>query len=126
MKKPVTEFSNSKPWKVYIVSVLLQSYAWGLNKITGRETTHGFYYSESQNKLNRGLESVTQASLTSQRVERTFRGREYTEMRPVEHGWCNWKDSKLIGLGSIANPRIEIKNDNRGIKCFEPLFLTKY
>lgn len=106
MKNPVTKHSNSKQWKIYIVSILLQVWAWILSKLTGREITHGFYYSDSQKEIIKLNDDFTMFSeMPEPKYTNTFNGKEYTEMRGLEHGWCNWKESRLIGLGSIVDVR---------------------
>ena len=106
MKKPVTKHSNSKQWKLYVVSISLQAWAFVITLFTGRKVTHGFYYSESQKVIAKEhLEMDMFPEMPRPKHVTTFGGKEYTEMRGLEHGWCNWKDSKLVGLGSIADVR---------------------
>lgn len=106
MKKPVKKYSNSKQWKLYIVSISLQAWAFLITLFTGREITHGFYYSDSQKEISKQHDDFTMfPELPRKKPVTTFDGKEYTEMRSLEHGWCNWKDSKLVGLGSIADVR---------------------
>lgn len=88
-KKPVTKFSDQPKWKIYVVSISLQIYAWVLSKIQRREITHAFYYSERQ------------ANLPYVNVNGpTFKGEKYSEMRGLEYGWSTYPDAKLIGFGS--------------------------
>ena len=107
MKKPVTKYSNSTQWKLYVVSISLQACAFLITLFTGRKVTHEFYYSESQKKIAlEHLEMDMFPKMPRHRHVTTFGNKEYTEMRGLEHGWCNWKDSKLVGLGSIADVRV--------------------
>lgn len=94
MNKPVSKYSNSPIWKLWLVSMSMQIYAWILSKITGRKMTHGFYYSKKQRGDSPSIY--------------LFRGKVYSEMRELKHGWCNWKDSKLVGIGSDSD--LEFQN----------------
>jgi hypothetical protein len=96
MKKPDSKHSNGKAWKVYAVSIMLQLVALIITLFTKREVTHGFYYSEKQKDINFDMFDMFPEKKTV-----LFRGKEYTEMRSLEYGWCNWDDSRLVGLGSI-------------------------
>lgn len=102
MKKPITKYSNSKKWKLYIVSISLQLWASLITLFTGRKITHAFYYSQEQkNRLEHVLNIFSEISKDIH--INTFKGREYTEMRELKHGWSNFKDSKLIGFGSYSD-----------------------
>jgi hypothetical protein len=108
MKKPISKYSNSKQWKLYVVSISLQVWAFMINLFTSRKVTHGFYYSESQKEIAKEhLEVDMFIGTLRPKPVTNFGGKEYTEMRALEYGWCNWKDSKLVGLGSIADVRLD-------------------
>ena len=107
MKKPISKYSNSKRWKLYVVSISLQVWAFFISLFTGRKVTHGFYYSETQKRISlEHLDMDIFPDMPKPKHITTFGGKEYTEMRGLEHGWCNWEDSKLVGLGSIADVQI--------------------
>lgn len=81
----------------------LKLLAWFLKTFKGQEITHAFYYSQKQKDLaNSLLSSCGFPSLESIGTP-LFKGKLYSEMRDINSGWCNWPDSRLVGLGSYCD-----------------------
>lgn len=78
--------------------------AWYLKIFRGWKITHAFFYSQGQKDL-------TDKLIAPFGVKVLFQGKEYTEMREIKHGWCNWPDSRLIGLGSNKDLSYKVRNN---------------
>lgn len=98
MKKPETRFSNGKKWKIYLESYYLQILAKIITLFTGREITHVFWYSKMQDKVAKDLLFPARPKSVA-----LFKGKYYTEMSNIMHGFSNWSDAKIIGFGSIKD-----------------------
>lgn len=93
MKAVNKEFRNRK----------LKLLAWFLRTFRGQEITHAFFYSKQQKDLTvRLMSSWGWPSLESIGPV-LFKGMEYSEMKDINSGWCNWPDSRLVGLGSYRD-----------------------
>ena len=88
-----------KKLKLKIKGFLLYIRVFFINLFLKNKHTHAFYYSKKQNEI---IEDYSY-SLGKKKYKATFKGKEYTEMKQFKDGWCNWDDSKLIGIGRDEN-----------------------
>lgn len=99
-EKPETKYSTRPKWQVYLSSYYLQTLAFVISLFTRKPATHAFFYSKKQDAIGASMFITSQYSKSK---SPRFRGRAYSEMSELKHGWNNWNDSKLIGIGSNAD-----------------------
>ena len=87
----------------------LKLLAWYMRVIEGKKVTHAFFYSQKQKDLaDKLIPSICWSDGSSfPRFKVLFQGKEYSEMKDIRQGWCNWSDSRLVGLGTQEDVTIE-------------------
>ncbi|KKN88688.1 hypothetical protein LCGC14_0245790 [marine sediment metagenome] len=79
-------------------------YARFYKRFIDSEVTHYFFYSKKQERKDYSLGyNWSTPWLPARNSLIYFKGMSYTEMKEIGHGWSNYCDVRLVGLGSLKD-----------------------
>jgi len=96
-----TKIEKTKALRLHIVTISLQLWALITNHFRKNRATHVFYFSEKQLHCCDGFFKFDRMPNPDVR----FKGKPYTEMREFKHGFSNWDDAKIVGIGGYSDVR---------------------